>query len=203
MSALGGASRFLPALVAGTCVLIAGAALSQTAPRKEISARSVVSSGVAELQPGEEMPGGEATSRGTLITADAFSQLSGNMGFARELDFKVGNGLFRKNWVSAPSSTKSSDGLGPLFNARACQSCHLKDGRAPPPQARRSRTGRSRCSCGFLFRQRRMRSGPPWRRDASASCQSQRMARKSRSSASRGIAERGECSSTSITSPSC
>jgi CxxC motif-containing protein (DUF1111 family) len=55
------------------------------------------------------------------------------MSFARELDFKVGNGLFRKLWVSAPSSTRASDGLGPLFNARACQSCHLKDGRAHPP----------------------------------------------------------------------
>src|SRR5690606_6467380 len=28
---------------------------------------------------------------------------------------------------------KSSDGLGPLFNSRACQSCHLKDGRGRPP----------------------------------------------------------------------
>src|SRR5690606_18869302 len=27
-----------------------------------------------------------------------------------------------------------SDGLGPLFNARACQSCHLKDGRGHPPE---------------------------------------------------------------------
>ena len=42
--------------------------------------------------------------------------------------------LFRKVWVSAPSSTQASDGLGPLFNARACQSCHLKDGRGHPPE---------------------------------------------------------------------
>ena len=55
------------------------------------------------------------------------------MDFKRELDFKVGNGIFRKNWVSAPSSTDASDGLGPLFNSRACQNCHLKDGRGHPP----------------------------------------------------------------------
>ncbi len=55
------------------------------------------------------------------------------MSFERELDFKVGNGFFRKLWVTAPSSTRSSDGLGPLYNARSCQSCHLKDGRAHPP----------------------------------------------------------------------
>ena len=36
--------------------------------------------------------------------------------------------------MSAPSSTQASDGLGPLFNARACQSCHLKDGRGHPPE---------------------------------------------------------------------
>src|SRR5690606_3131800 len=32
-----------------------------------------------------------------------------------------------------PSSTLASDGLGPLFNARSCQRCHLKDGRGHPP----------------------------------------------------------------------
>ncbi|WP_284178520.1 di-heme oxidoredictase family protein [Rhabdaerophilum sp. SD176] len=92
---------------------------------------------VAVLEPGEEQPGGEATSRAAAINADAFSHPSGNMGFARELDFKVGNGLFRKLWVSAPASTKASDGLGPLYNARACQSCHLKDGRGHPPASDR------------------------------------------------------------------
>ena len=50
------------------------------------------------------------------------------------MDFKLGNGLFRKSWVAAPSSTKASDGLGPLYNARACQDCHLKDGRGHMPE---------------------------------------------------------------------
>ena len=80
----------------------------------------------------EARPGGAATStRG--FDANAFSHSSGNMPFERELDFKVGNGFFRKLWVTAPSSTQVSDGLGPLYNARSCQSCHLKDGRAHPP----------------------------------------------------------------------
>ncbi len=57
------------------------------------------------------------------------------MPFRKELDFKVGNGIFRKLWVSAPASTSSSDGLGPLYNARSCQRCHLKDGRGHPPEA--------------------------------------------------------------------
>ncbi|KAF0115141.1 MAG: hypothetical protein FD150_1202 [Rhodobacteraceae bacterium] len=56
------------------------------------------------------------------------------------MDFKLGNALFRKTWVAAPASTKASDGLGPLYNARACQDCHLKDGRGhtpPDPDASR------------------------------------------------------------------
>ncbi|HKQ54860.1 MAG TPA: di-heme oxidoredictase family protein, partial [Methyloceanibacter sp.] len=84
------------------------------------------------LEPGEDKPGGGATSRGSTATPNAFSLSSGNMDFKRELEFKVGNGIFRKNWVSAPSSTDASDGLGPLFNSRACQNCHLKDGRGHP-----------------------------------------------------------------------
>ncbi len=80
----------------------------------------------------ERRPGGAATVF-TSINRNAFSHPSANMPFERELDFRVGNGIFRKTWVSAPSSTTSSDGLGPLFNARSCQRCHLKDGRGHPP----------------------------------------------------------------------
>lgn len=81
----------------------------------------------------EANPGGGATVRARM-NADAFSQPSANMPFEDELLFKVGNGLFRKLWVSSPSSTLASDGLGPLYNARACQNCHLKDGRGHPPE---------------------------------------------------------------------
>ncbi len=85
------------------------------------------------LEQGEDKPGGGATSRGSTATTNAFSFSSGNMSFRRELDFKIGNSIFRRLWVSAPSSTDASDGLGPLFNARGCQNCHLKDGRGHPP----------------------------------------------------------------------
>ena len=80
----------------------------------------------------ESRPGGAATVFKTL-NRDIFSHPSANMPFDLQLDFKVGNGIFKKVWVSSPSSTTSSDGLGPLFNARACQRCHLKDGRGHPP----------------------------------------------------------------------
>lgn len=43
---------------------------------------------------------------------------------AEELDPAVGKALFDRRWVQAPASTNSADGLGPLFNAGACASCH-------------------------------------------------------------------------------
>ncbi len=79
------------------------------------------------------MQGGAGTSK-KRVNQDAFSHSSANITFEEEGTFKLGNGLFRKLWVSSPSSTQASDGLGPLFNARACQSCHLKDGRGHPPE---------------------------------------------------------------------
>jgi len=81
----------------------------------------------------ELMEGGAATSR-AIVNGDAFSHFSANLTFEEEGRFKLGNALFTKLWVPAPSSTQASDGLGPFFNARACQSCHLKDGRGHPPE---------------------------------------------------------------------
>jgi len=48
---------------------------------------------------------------------------------AASLDASIGKRLFERNWVSAPSSTKSDDGLGPLYDAPSCASCHAQ--RAP------------------------------------------------------------------------
>lgn len=85
----------------------------------------------SKAEPFEAKPGGAATTTKTP-NRDIFSQHSANLSFEQARDFKLGNALFRKVWVSSPASTKASDGLGPLFNARACQSCHLKDGRGNP-----------------------------------------------------------------------
>jgi len=109
-------------LLAGTATLLA----------ETIPARPAMTSDDV-LQPGEELPGGSATSRESVTNRDAFSHFSHGIGFEGEANFKVGNAIFRKLWVAAPSSTQASDGLGPLYNARSCQNCHLKDGRGHPP----------------------------------------------------------------------
>lgn len=82
-------------------------------------------------EPFEANPAGAGTvQRGD---AQAFAQPAANLDFETELDFRTGKALFEKLWVSSPSSTKASDGLGPFYNARACESCHIRDGRGHPP----------------------------------------------------------------------
>lgn len=51
---------------------------------------------------------------------------------AKGLDFEIGRALFERHWAAAPASTQAADGLGPLFNARACISCHPGGGRGVP-----------------------------------------------------------------------
>jgi CxxC motif-containing protein (DUF1111 family) len=43
--------------------------------------------------------------------------------------FILGRSFFTIPWVEAPSATSARDGLGPLFNANTCVSCHPKNGR--------------------------------------------------------------------------
>ncbi|WP_068311063.1 di-heme oxidoredictase family protein [Polycladidibacter hongkongensis] len=81
----------------------------------------------------EVMQAGAATSQ-KRVNRDAFSHPSANITFKEQQTFRLGNGMFKKLWVSSPSSTQASDGLGPLYNARSCQGCHLKDGRGHPPR---------------------------------------------------------------------
>jgi CxxC motif-containing protein (DUF1111 family) len=86
----------------------------------------------SQAEAGEHLPGGHATHKKN-INKNAFSHASANMSFEREMDFMVGNGFFKRLWVTAPASTQAADGLGPLYNARSCQRCHIKDGRGHPP----------------------------------------------------------------------
>jgi CxxC motif-containing protein (DUF1111 family) len=49
---------------------------------------------------------------------------------ADPLDAAAGKALFDRNWIPAPASTNASDGLGPLFVARSCATCHARAGGA-------------------------------------------------------------------------
>lgn len=60
--------------------------------------------------------------RGVIILA----LISVAPAFAASLDAEIGKRLFERVWVSAPSSTQSNDGLGPLYDAPSCASCHVQ-----------------------------------------------------------------------------
>jgi CxxC motif-containing protein (DUF1111 family) len=59
----------------------------------------------------------------------ALAQPSALLDIETGLEFRVGQAIFEKLWVFAPSSTTASDGLGPLYNARACSQCHINSAR--------------------------------------------------------------------------
>lgn len=94
-------------------------------------------------EPGVEFSGGSTT----VFNAgpNAFGMPLANISRLNRRAHVVGNSFFNKNWVFSPSSTTARDGLGPLFHARSCSSCHVKDGRGAP-------TNNSSTSVGLLFR---------------------------------------------------
>ena len=83
---------------------------------------------------GEERSGGDTTVFDT--SPKAFGFPAANLQEERRASFFVGHSFFNENWVVAPASTAGRDGLGPLFNARSCSACHLRDGRGQPPAPR-------------------------------------------------------------------
>ena len=135
-------------LALGVLAAAAGAVLSVAAAtsgtealsRDDLSAKELVrvqsvtkpTTDFSKAEAFETMQGGAGTSA-QRVNADAYSHPLANLQFEERQKFLVGNGLFRKDWVSSPSSTLASDGLGPLFNARSCQACHVKDGRGVTP----------------------------------------------------------------------
>jgi CxxC motif-containing protein (DUF1111 family) len=93
---------------------------------------------------GARKSGGAATVSDRSM--NAFSLAIPSLNRTDRRAFAVGNSFFKDNWVVAPSSTEGRDGLGPLFNAPSCSTCHLRDGRGRPP------SGADDPERGLLFR---------------------------------------------------
>ncbi len=82
--------------------------------------------------PVEARSGGDATVFDT--SSSAFGLALPTLSPLERRAFAVGNNFFNDNWVTAPASTDGRDGLGPVFNAQSCSSCHFRDGRGRPPE---------------------------------------------------------------------
>jgi CxxC motif-containing protein (DUF1111 family) len=85
-----------------------------------LSAQAEEVSATADIDPREVYSGGAATT--PIINEKAYSQFAPNLGFVEQGMFRRGDMLFRR----------THEGLGPLFNAATCQSCHVRDGRGNP-----------------------------------------------------------------------
>ncbi len=125
----------LVALLAGGLVFAQDVAPRSDLTPEDLARVRAVTAPTTDFSRAENFEGKPAGAGTTTfaVNADSFSHFLDNLSFEQEEQFKLGNALFRKIWVSSPSSTQASDGLGPLFNARGCQSCHVKDGRGHPP----------------------------------------------------------------------
>jgi CxxC motif-containing protein (DUF1111 family) len=102
------------------------------AETQRIEGVTAVPTDFSKPQKFESHPGGAATVP-ARNDAFAFKQPSANLSKEDGLTFRMGEAMFDKLWVSSPSSTLASDGLGPLYNARNCLGCHQKSGRGHAP----------------------------------------------------------------------
>lgn len=64
----------------------------------------------------------------------AFRSVAPNAGGMNVARFTFGQQLFDTVWEPAPGSQPTTDGLGPLFNRKACADCHIGNGRGRPPE---------------------------------------------------------------------
>ncbi|MCW7457872.1 thiol oxidoreductase [Leptospira bandrabouensis] len=91
---------------------------------------SSCSSGDFLNDPCEQFSGGDTTTFDS--TESAFDLEAANVvDSRRSIDFQDGNANFNRTWL--PAGNSSVTGLGPVFNNRSCQGCHVKDGRGRPP----------------------------------------------------------------------
>ena len=86
----------------------------------------------AILENRTELSGGDQATT-FKITQTAFAQPLPNLDRGRRRVFAFGDHLFNTQWIQAPSSVNTFDGLGPLFNRSSCAGCHVRDGRGRPP----------------------------------------------------------------------
>ncbi|MFP4462711.1 MAG: di-heme oxidoredictase family protein [Guyparkeria sp.] len=87
---------------------------------------------VPPLSPDERRPGGAATV--TFDPTPSSTLPAANLDNEEVAHFHAGKALARQPWVIAPTATDARDGLGPLYNARTCLTCHVNGGRGVVPE---------------------------------------------------------------------
>jgi len=85
-----------------------------------------------DFQSSEWLSGGDTT-----VTPNGrarFDQPLNNLPTDKKSEFHVGKAFAQQPWIKAPTITAARDGLGPLYNARTCLTCHINGGKGFIPQ---------------------------------------------------------------------
>ena len=79
----------------------------------------------------ENNPGGDSSV--SYKPFPSFQLPAANINNDQRPDFHAGKALANQPWVKAPTITFARDGLGPIYNARTCLTCHIKGGKGFVP----------------------------------------------------------------------
>ena len=93
---------------------------------------AVVGCGGTPSDPSAALLGGDTTIFDD--TDEAFNYPARNLDDGARALFQIGDGVFNRNWITAPATPQGNDGLGPTFNALSCSGCHPNNGRGAPPE---------------------------------------------------------------------
>jgi CxxC motif-containing protein (DUF1111 family) len=75
----------------------------------------------------ENKPGGDTTV--SIKPFASFQLPAANLNNDLRPKFHAGKALANQPWIKAPTLTTARDGLGPIYNARTCLSCHINGGK--------------------------------------------------------------------------
>lgn len=106
-------------IIIGLSFLLIACDINQTGNSSSLSAPTV--------KPEENFPGGKTTVSDKPFPS--FQLPAKNLGDHLRAKFHAGKALANQPWVKAPTITFARDGLGPIYNARTCLSCHIKGGK--------------------------------------------------------------------------
>jgi len=69
----------------------------------------------------------------SVATFDSFTFIAANADDQARAMFSFGNQVFTAEWTPSPGPQPATDGLGPIFNTKACSDCHINNGRGQSP----------------------------------------------------------------------
>ncbi|HEV2695920.1 MAG TPA: di-heme oxidoredictase family protein [Verrucomicrobiae bacterium] len=93
----------------------------------------VVAGHASEMETNADFSGGDTTAFDS--TRNAFSLAARNLLPEHRTAYTMGSFFFDESWLAASVTPSDRDGLGPMFVARSCIACHIRNGRGRAPDS--------------------------------------------------------------------